>query len=83
MFIISYLEGAAHDWLKPYMEQDLQPATPVAGLHNVTQFWTVSDCCFGEVNEVDHYCAILHKQSQTKNVQEYLHKFQTWSVPLH
>jgi hypothetical protein len=82
MFIISYLEGSAHDWLKPYMEQDLEPTTPVAWLHDVAQFWTEFHRRFSEVNKVDHYRVKLRKQSQTKNVQDYLREFQTYSAPL-
>jgi hypothetical protein len=82
MFIISYLEGLAHIWLKLYVEQDLEPATLVAWLHNITQFWTKFNHCFGKVNKVDQYCTKLRKLSQTKNVQDYLCEFQTYSAPL-
>jgi hypothetical protein len=80
-FIISYLEGAAAEWLRPYRELDL--TTQVAWLHNEAQFWVEFERRFGEVNKVDTYRNKLRKLSQTKNVQDYLREFQTLSAPLH
>jgi hypothetical protein len=82
LFMISYLEGSAHDWLKPYLEQDLDPTNPVIWLHNAALFWTEFDCRFGEVNKVDNYCGKLCKLSQTKSAQDYLREFQTLSARL-
>ncbi|KAG8692868.1 hypothetical protein FRC09_010892, partial [Ceratobasidium sp. 395] len=38
LFIISYLEGAALDWLQPFQEADIDPRSPVAFLHNLPSF---------------------------------------------
>ncbi|KAG9078981.1 hypothetical protein FS749_008957 [Ceratobasidium sp. UAMH 11750] len=80
MFITSYLEGIAHDWLRPHLELDLD--TPVTWLHDIDMFWEEFDKCFGEVNKKETYQGKLRKLSQTKSVQDYLHDFQTYSGPL-
>jgi hypothetical protein len=71
-----------HEWLKPYLEQDLDPANLVIWLHNAALFWTEFDRPFGKVNKVDNYHGKLHKLSQTKSAQDYLRKFQTLLAPL-
>ncbi|KAG8739198.1 hypothetical protein FRC12_016401 [Ceratobasidium sp. 428] len=43
LFIISYLEGAALDWLQPFQEADIDPRSPVAFLHNLQSFWSEFD----------------------------------------
>ncbi|KAG8736170.1 hypothetical protein FRC12_017743 [Ceratobasidium sp. 428] len=50
LFIISYLEGAALDWLQPFQEADIDPRSPVTFLHSLQSFWSEFDKRFGEIN---------------------------------
>ena len=38
-YIISCLDGKAHEWLEPYLEQDVVAGSAVAWLHDMTGFW--------------------------------------------
>ncbi|KAG9090390.1 hypothetical protein FS749_000593 [Ceratobasidium sp. UAMH 11750] len=80
MFVTSYLEGVAHDWLHPHLELDL--TNPVPWLHDIGTFWVEFDKRFGEVNKKESYCSKLRKLTHTKSVQDYLQDFQTYSCPL-
>ncbi|KAG8731073.1 hypothetical protein FRC10_002060, partial [Ceratobasidium sp. 414] len=79
-WITSDLEGPAHEWLGPVLEQDL--TTPVPWLKDVDLFWTEFNKQFGKVNKKYHYCTKLWKLSQSNNVQDYLQDFQTFAAPL-
>src|SRR6202022_864035 len=38
-FIISCLEGKAHEWLERYLEQDVVSGSPLPWLPNLIDFW--------------------------------------------
>ncbi|KAG8786730.1 hypothetical protein FRC12_016326 [Ceratobasidium sp. 428] len=79
LFIISYLEGAALDWLQPFQEADIDPRSPVAFLHNLQSFWSEFDKRFGEVNRAENYRQKFHEIKQKKSVQDFVTEFQTYS----
>ncbi|KAG8792547.1 hypothetical protein FRC12_005698 [Ceratobasidium sp. 428] len=79
LFIISYLEGAALDWLQPFQEADIDPRSPVAFLHNLQSFWSEFDKRFGEINWAENYRQKFHKIKQKKSVQDFVTEFQTYS----
>ncbi|KAG8678105.1 hypothetical protein FRC09_020116, partial [Ceratobasidium sp. 395] len=79
LFIISYLEGAALDWLQPFQEADIDPRSPVAFLHNLPSFWSEFDKRFGEINRAENYRQKFHEIKQKKSVQDFVTEFQTYS----
>ncbi|KAG8793354.1 hypothetical protein FRC12_002948 [Ceratobasidium sp. 428] len=79
LFIISYLEGAALDWLQPFQEADIDPHLPVAFLHNLQSFWSEFDKRFGEINQAENYRQKFHEIKQKKSVQDFVMEFQTYS----
>ncbi|KAG8729054.1 hypothetical protein FRC12_021290 [Ceratobasidium sp. 428] len=79
LFIISYLEGAALDWLQPFQEADIDPRSPVAFLHNLQSFWSEFDKRFGEINRAENYRQKFHEIKQKKSVQDFVTEFQTYS----
>ncbi|KAF8604284.1 hypothetical protein BDV93DRAFT_507921 [Ceratobasidium sp. AG-I] len=68
-FVISFLEGTAHDWLEPYLESDFS-GHPIAFLHNENLFWDQFRSCYG----LD--------LKQKGSVQDYLSFFETYSATL-
>jgi hypothetical protein len=83
-FIISYLEGTAHEWLQPYLEEDLFSNNPgqIIWLHNSTLFWDKFNKRWGVINHTENYCLKLRNLTQKKSVQDYLKDFQTYSAGL-
>ncbi|KAB5587571.1 Transposon Tf2-12 polyprotein [Ceratobasidium theobromae] len=81
VFIMSYLEGAAHDWLWPFLEEQLSGNIPLA-LRSLPEFWAEFDKRFGDINRVENYRLKLQVLKQNKSVQDYLREFQTFSAPL-
>jgi hypothetical protein len=83
-FIISYLEGVAHEWLQPYLEEDLFGNNPgqVTWLHNSTLFWDEFNKRWGVINRTENYRLKLRNLTQKKSVQDYLKDFQTYSAAL-
>ncbi|KAG8725229.1 hypothetical protein FRC12_003104 [Ceratobasidium sp. 428] len=79
LFIISYLEGAALDWLQPFQEADIDPRLPVTFLHNLQSFWSVFDKQFGEINWAENHRQKFHRIKQKKSVQDFVTGFQTYS----
>lgn len=80
MFIVSYLEGTASEWLRPYNERDL--IVPVPFLHDTNLFWQEFEKRFGEVDKTGVYRKKLRSLKQTGSVQDYLRDFQTYAGPL-
>ncbi|KDN34720.1 hypothetical protein RSAG8_12194, partial [Rhizoctonia solani AG-8 WAC10335] len=81
-FIISCLDGKAHEWLDPYLEQDVVHSTPVAWLHDVNMFWTEFNARWNVQNKKESNRGKLQNLVQTKTFQEYHKDFQTYSQGL-
>ncbi|KDN41647.1 hypothetical protein RSAG8_07325, partial [Rhizoctonia solani AG-8 WAC10335] len=76
-FIISCLDGKAHEWLDPYLEQDVVHSTLVVWLHDVDLFWVEFNSQWNVQNEESN-CSKLPNLVQTKTFQEYHKDFQTY-----
>ncbi|GAB1527774.1 hypothetical protein RhiTH_010962 [Rhizoctonia solani] len=81
-FIISCLDGKAHEWLDPYLEEDIVKGKPVSWLHNLDAFWLQFNGCWNVQNRTENFCAKLRTLKQTKGVQDYYKDFQTYSQGL-
>ncbi|KDN43890.1 hypothetical protein RSAG8_05883, partial [Rhizoctonia solani AG-8 WAC10335] len=81
-FIISCLDGKAHKWLDPYLEQDVVHSTPVVWLHDVNLFWMEFNARWNVQNKKESNCSKLRNLVQTKMFQEYHKDFQTYSQGL-
>ncbi|QRW27803.1 Transposon Tf2-7 polyprotein [Rhizoctonia solani] len=81
-FIISCLEGKAHEWLEPYLEEDVVNNHPVAWLHSINGFWLQFNARWNVQNKTENYRAKFKTLKQTKSVQDYYKDFQTYSQNL-
>ncbi|CAE6469155.1 unnamed protein product [Rhizoctonia solani] len=80
--IISLLDGKAHEWLEPYLEDDVVKGNTVSWLHDLDDFWTQFNSRFAEQNRTENFRAKLRALKQTKSVQQYFKDFQTYSQGL-
>ncbi|KDN35596.1 hypothetical protein RSAG8_11458, partial [Rhizoctonia solani AG-8 WAC10335] len=78
--ITHYLK--AHEWLNPYLEQDVVHSTLVVWLHDVNLFWTEFDARWNVQNKKESNRSKLWNLVQTKTFQEYHKDFQTYSQGL-
>ncbi|CUA71329.1 Transposon Tf2-1 polyprotein [Rhizoctonia solani] len=81
-FIISCLDSKAHEWLEPYLEEDVVSGTRVAWLHSLNDFWSQFNARWNVQNRTENFRAKLRSLKQTKSVQEYFKDFQTYSQGL-
>ncbi|KAF8756912.1 hypothetical protein RHS01_03679 [Rhizoctonia solani] len=81
-FIISCLDGKAHEWLEPYLEEDVVKGNPVSWLHNLDAFWLQFNARWNVQNRTENFRAKLRTLKQTKGVQDYYKDFQTYSQGL-
>ncbi|KAG8678368.1 hypothetical protein FRC09_019897, partial [Ceratobasidium sp. 395] len=81
-FIISCLDGKAHEWLEPYLEQDVVVGAPVTWLHDLPGFWAQFNARWNVANKTENFRAKFKALKQTKSVQEYFKDFQTYSQGL-
>jgi hypothetical protein len=81
-FIISCLEGKAHEWLEPYLEQDIVSGTAVAWLHDLADFWEQFNARWNVSNKTENFRAKFRALKHTKSVQEYFKDFQMYSQTL-
>ena len=81
-FIISCLEGKAHEWLEPYLEQDIVTGTTVPWLHDLDDFWQQFNARWNVSNKTENFRGKFKSLKQTKSVQEYFKDFQTYSQNL-
>ncbi|KAJ1299415.1 hypothetical protein OPQ81_012024 [Rhizoctonia solani] len=76
------LDGKAHEWLEPYLEDDEVKGNPVSWLHDVAAFWVQFNACWNVQNRTENFRAKLCALKQTKGVQEYFKDFQVYSQGL-
>jgi Retrotransposon gag protein len=81
-YIISCLEGKAHEWLEPYLEQDVVSGSPVSWLHDTKEFWEQFNARWNVSNKTENFRAKFRSLKQTKSVQDYFKDFQTYSQNL-
>jgi hypothetical protein len=81
-FIISCLDGKAHEWLDPYLEEDEVKGNPVSWLHSLDDFWSQFNARWNVQNRSENFRAKLRTLKQTKSVQEYFKDFQLYSQGL-
>ncbi|KAF8753873.1 hypothetical protein RHS01_06858 [Rhizoctonia solani] len=77
-----YLRGKAHEWLEPYLEEDVVNNHPVAWLHSINGFWLQFNARWNVQNKTENYRAKFKTLKQTKSVQDYYKDFQTYSQNL-
>ncbi|KAF8748169.1 hypothetical protein RHS01_10985 [Rhizoctonia solani] len=65
-FIISCLDGKAHEWLEPYLEEDVVKGNPVSWLHNLDAFWLQFNARWNVQNRTENFRAKLRTLKQTK-----------------
>jgi hypothetical protein len=78
------LEGVAHEWLQPYLKEDLFSNNPrqVIWLHHSTLFWDEFNKRWGVINHTENYHLKVRNLTQKELVQDYLKDFQTYSAAL-
>jgi hypothetical protein len=81
-YIISCLDGKAHEWLEPYLEQDIVQGNIVPWLHDLTGFWTQFNARWNVSNKTENFRVKLKSLKQTKSVQEFFKDFQMYSQNL-
>ncbi|KAF8666298.1 hypothetical protein RHS04_09694 [Rhizoctonia solani] len=81
-FIIFCLDGKSHEWLDPYLEEDVVTGKPVPWLHNLDAFWLQFNAHWNVQNRTENFCTKLRTLIQTKGVQDYYKDFQTYSQGL-
>jgi hypothetical protein len=81
-FVISCLDGKAHEWLEPYLEQDVVQNVSVPWLHNLAEFWAQFNARWNVSNKTENFRSKFKALRQTKSVQEYFKDFQTYSQNL-
>ncbi|KAG9085634.1 hypothetical protein FRC07_013331 [Ceratobasidium sp. 392] len=81
-FIISCLDGKAHEWLEPHLEQDVVSSVQVPWLHDLPAFWVQFNARWNVANKTENFRAKFKALKQTKSVQEYFKDFQLYSQGL-
>ncbi|KAF8751159.1 hypothetical protein RHS01_08786 [Rhizoctonia solani] len=82
LLLFSCLDGKAHEWLEPYLEEDVVKGNPVSWLHNLDAFWLQFNARWNVQNRTENFRAKLRTLKQTKGVQDYYKDFQTYSQGL-
>ncbi|EUC55563.1 retrotransposon gag protein, partial [Rhizoctonia solani AG-3 Rhs1AP] len=82
-FIISYLDGAARDWLDPFQEQDEVLGNTIGWLHDVNLFWDQFNSRWNVQNRTENFrTKFMALRQNTGSVQDYWKDFQTYSQGL-
>ncbi|KAG8713280.1 hypothetical protein FRC08_013463 [Ceratobasidium sp. 394] len=80
--IMSCLDGRAHEWAEPYLEQDVVLGTQVSWLHDLAEFWVQFNVHWNVSNKTEYFRTKFKTLEQAKSVQEYFEDFQTYSQTL-
>ncbi|KAG8701772.1 hypothetical protein FRC09_005149 [Ceratobasidium sp. 395] len=75
-------DDKAHEWLEPYLEQDVVMGAPVTWLHDLPGFWAQFNVHWNVANKTENFRAKFTALKQTNSVQEYFKDFQTYSQGL-
>ncbi|GAB1527594.1 hypothetical protein RhiTH_010770 [Rhizoctonia solani] len=82
LWITSYFEGAAEDWVRPYKERKVFRGEAVPLLEDIDTFWAEFTKHYVDTNCNEKYQQKWNNLQQKALVQEYTCEFQQYSVSL-
>ncbi|GAB1528035.1 hypothetical protein RhiTH_011226 [Rhizoctonia solani] len=82
LWVTSYFEGAAEDWVRPYKERKVFRGEAVPLLEDIDTFWAEFTKHYVDTNRDEKYCQKWNNLRQRASVQEYTREFQQYSVSL-
>ncbi|QRW17619.1 Retrotransposon gag protein [Rhizoctonia solani] len=82
LWVTSYFEGAAEDWVRPYKERKVFRGEAVPLLEDIDTFWAKFTKHYVDTNCDEKYRQKWNNLRQKASVQEYTCKFQQYSVSL-
>ncbi|QRW20000.1 Retrotransposon gag protein [Rhizoctonia solani] len=82
LWVTSYFEGAAEDWVRPYKERKVFRGEAVPLLEDIDVFWAEFTKHYVDTNRDEKYCQKWNNLRQKASVQEYTREFQQYSVSL-
>ncbi|KAF8756182.1 Retrotransposon gag protein [Rhizoctonia solani] len=82
LWVTSYFEGAAKDWVRPYKERKVFRGEAVPLLEDVDTFWAEFTKHYVDTNRDEKYRQKWNNLRQKGLVQEYTREFQQYSVSL-
>ncbi|KAF8748134.1 Retrotransposon gag protein [Rhizoctonia solani] len=82
LWVTSYFEGAAEDWVRPYKERKVFRGEAVPLLENIDVFWAKFTKHYMDTNRDEKYRQKWNNLQQKALVQEYTCEFQQYSVSL-
>ncbi|GAB1527452.1 hypothetical protein RhiTH_010627 [Rhizoctonia solani] len=82
LWVTSYFEGAAEDWVHPYKERKVFRGEAVPLLEDIDVFWAEFTKHYVDTNCDEKYCQKWNNLRQKALVQEYTREFQQYSVSL-
>ncbi|KAF8749839.1 Retrotransposon gag protein [Rhizoctonia solani] len=82
LWVTSYFEGAAEDWVRPYKERKVFRGEAVPLLEDIDVFWAEFTKHYVDTNRDEKYRQKWNNLRQKASVQEYTREFQQYSVSL-
>ncbi|QRW18403.1 Retrotransposon gag protein [Rhizoctonia solani] len=82
LWVTSYFEGAAKDWIRPYKERKVFRGEAVPLLEDIDVFWAEFTKHYVDTNRDEKYRQKWNSLRQKASVQEYTREFQQYSVSL-
>ncbi|GAB1527326.1 hypothetical protein RhiTH_010501 [Rhizoctonia solani] len=82
LWVTSYFEGAAEDWVRPYKERKVFRGEAVPLLEDIDTFWAEFTKHYVDTNRDKKYRQKWNNLRQRALVQEYTREFQQYSVSL-
>ncbi|GAB1520508.1 hypothetical protein RhiTH_003585 [Rhizoctonia solani] len=82
LWVTSYFEGAAEDWVCPYKERKVFRGEAVPLLEDIDTFWAKFTKHYVDTNRDEKYWQKWNNLRQKALVQEYTREFQQYSVSL-
>ncbi|QRW15819.1 Zinc finger, CCHC-type [Rhizoctonia solani] len=79
LWVTSYFEGAAEDWVRPYKERKVFRGEAVPLLEDINFFWAEFTKHYVDTNCNEKYCQKWNNLRQKALVQEYTCEFQQYS----
>ncbi|KAF8749256.1 Retrotransposon gag protein [Rhizoctonia solani] len=82
LWVTSYFEGAAEDWVRPYKERKVFRGEAVPLLEDIDVFWAEFTKHYVDTNQDEKYRQKWNNLRQKASVQEYTREFQQYLVSL-
>ncbi|GAB1528363.1 hypothetical protein RhiTH_011557 [Rhizoctonia solani] len=82
LWVTSYFEGAAKDWVRPYKERKVFRGETVPLLEDIDTFWAEFTKHYVDTNRDEKYQQKWNNLRQKALVQEYTREFQQYSISL-